>query len=273
MKKTAILATTALSALFFIGSSYAAETIATVNGKDITQTDLQSYAVQRAQRSRSKPGSVSRNILIEELVGQELLYQEAKKQKLEKKPEVAARLNRMTRNALSMEAINHFVENAVISEKELRATYEARVTKSDITEYKARHILLKSEEDAKAVIKALEAGESFEKLAKEKSTGPSAPNGGDLGWFTANRMVPPFSQAVIALKKGDFSKSAVQTQFGWHVILREDSRAAQPPAFESVREQIEGMMKQQKIQAYIGDLRKKAKITIVEKKAKAASSK
>lgn len=268
MTKTVTLAVSALSALLVAAPSFASDTIATVNGKAITQTDLQSYAVQRAQRSRSKPGSTSREILIEELVGQELLYQDAKKLKLEEKAEVAARLNRLKRNSLAMEAVNHFVATTKISDKELRATYEARITKSDITEYKARHILVESEADANAVIKSLEAGAKFEELAKEKSTGPSAPNGGDLGWFTANRMVPAFSQAVIALKKGEFTKKAIQTQFGWHVIIREDSRTAQPPKFEAVKEQIEGMMKQQKIQAYIGDLRKNAKITIVKKEVK-----
>ncbi|RLA20406.1 MAG: peptidylprolyl isomerase [Gammaproteobacteria bacterium] len=273
MKKTALLAASALSTLLFASPSFAETTIATVNGQVITQTDLQTYAVQRAQRSRSKPGSTSREILIEELVGQELLFQEAKKQKLEEKPEVAARLNRMKRNALAMEAVNHFVGAAKITDKELKTTYEARISKDAATEYKARHILLKSEEDAKAVVKALEEGANFEVLAKEKSTGPSAPNGGDLGWFTANRMVPPFSQAVIALKKGEFTKKAVQTQFGWHVILREDSRTAQPPKFEAVKEQIEGMIKQQKLQAYIGNLRKNAKITIVKEELKKASSK
>lgn len=273
MKKTAALTLSALSVLLFVSSTYAVEPVATVNGVAITQTDLQTYAVQRAQRSRSKPGSISREILVEELVGQELLYQEAKRQKLEKRPEVAARLNRMKRNALAMETVNHFAETTKISEKELKATYDARVSKESITEYKARHILLKTEEEAKAVIKALEAGAKFETLAKEKSTGPSAPNGGDLGWFTANRMVAPFSQAVISLKKGGFSKSAVQTQFGWHVILREDSRKAEPPAFSAVKEQIEGMMKQQKIQAFIGDLRKKAKITLAKKKQESAPAK
>jgi peptidyl-prolyl cis-trans isomerase C len=270
MTKTVTLAISALSALLVASPSFASDTVATVNGETITQTDLQTYAVQRAQRSRSKPGSTSREILLEELVGQELLYQDAKKQELAKKPEVAARLNRMKRNALAMEAVNHFVETAKISDKELRAAYEARVTKSDITEYKARHILVESEAAANAVIKSLEDGAKFEVLAKDKSTGPSAPNGGDLGWFTANRMVPAFSQAVIALKKGEFTKKPIQTQFGWHVIIREDSRTAQPPKFEAVKEQIEGMMKQQKIQAYIGDLRKNAKIIIAKKEVKKA---
>lgn len=272
MKKLPVLAVSTLSAFLLAAPAMAKDesikVIAKVNGTKITQSDLQTYAVQRTQGSGSKPGSIPRNILIEELVNQELLYQDALKQKLDKKKSVAERLNRIKRDALSMEAINHAAENAKISEKDLKATYDARIATTEITEYKARHILVETEESAKELIKSLEAGADFIKLAKEKSTGPSAPNGGDLGWFTPNRMVPPFSQAVIALKNGEFSKTPVQTQFGWHVILREDSKAAEPPAFETVKPQIEGMMKRQKIQEYIAGLRKGAKVELFDEEAK-----
>ena len=98
-------------------------------------------------------------------------------------------------------------------------------------EFKARHILVETQSEANSIVAELEGGANFAELAKTKSTGPSGPNGGDLGWFSPNQMVQPFSQAVAALEDGAFSKTPVQTQFGWHVILREDSREATPPTF------------------------------------------
>lgn len=268
MKKAAILATSALSILLFTATSQAEETttsVATVNGQIITQSDLQSYAVQRAQRSRTKPGETPREILIEELVNLELLYQEAQQKGLEKQPEVATLLNRMKREALSMAAVNDFAKNVSVTDAEMKEIYTSQISKTSITEYKARHILLKAKEEALAVIKQLKDGGDFATIAKEKSTGPTAKNGGDLGWFLPNRMVPAFAQAVVGMKNSEYTKEAVQTQFGWHVILREDSRISPPPEFETVKGQLEGMIKQQKIREHIGELRKTAKITVAKK--------
>ena len=120
----------------------------------------------------------------------------------------------------------------------------------------------KSEDDAKAVIKELDNGAVFSDVAKAKSTGPTGPDGGDLGWFKAGQMVPPFAQALTQMQKGTYSKAPVQTQFGWHVILLEDTRKATPPKFEDVKPQLANMMRGQQINAYIQNLRKNAKVDL-----------
>jgi peptidyl-prolyl cis-trans isomerase C len=137
-----------------------------------------------------------------------------------------------------------------------------------MTEYKARHILVDSEEAAKDVIKKLKKGEKFADLAKKVSKDPgSKGNGGDLGWFNPQQMVPPFSNAVVSLKNGELTQTPVQTQFGWHVILREDSRDQPPPAFDAVKDQLRSMMQTQRLQQHIGELKAKAKIEQFEKPA------
>ena len=126
-------------------------------------------------------------------------------------------------------------------------------------QFKARHILVASQGEAIDLITELDGGADFEELARDKSTGPSGPTGGDLGWFSPNQMVPPFSNAVAALEDGKYTSEPLQTQFGWHVILREESRDAEPPTLESVREVITQQVQQKKLQAYIASLRVAAK--------------
>ena len=127
-------------------------------------------------------------------------------------------------------------------------------------EYKARHILVKTEDEAKAVVKQLDDGSDFAKLAKEKSTGPSGKTGGDLGWFRPQQMVPPFSDAVAAMKKNTYTKKPVKTQFGWHVIKLEDLRDVQPPKFEDIKDQVKTIVQTKRVQKYVKSLRDKAKI-------------
>ena len=133
--------------------------------------------------------------------------------------------------------------------------YQEQVALAPPLEFKASHILVETQSQAVSLISELEGGADFAELAKENSTGPSGPGGGDLGWFSANQMVAPFSQAVAALENGAFSKTPVQTQFGWHVILRVDSRESTPPTLESVRDVVKQRVEQDKLQKYLKDLR------------------
>jgi peptidyl-prolyl cis-trans isomerase C len=130
----------------------------------------------------------------------------------------------------------------------------------DKTEYHARHILVDSKEKAEAVIKKLKGGAKFEDVAKAESSDNSKNNGGDLGWFTLARMVKPFGDAVKGLKKGEITPEPVQTQFGWHVIQLEDTRDVTPPPFDQVKTQVTNGVIQKKLQAYVEDLKKNAKI-------------
>ncbi len=168
--------------------------------------------------------------------------------------EVKSQMELQRRGLLAQAVATDFLEQNPATDEEMRALYEEQ-TELAPQEFKARHILVETEEEGIALIAELDGGADFVELAKEKSTGPSGPSGGDLGWFTPERMVPEFSNAVAALEDGAYSTSPVQSQFGWHVILREDSRTSTPPPFESVGEVLKQQVEQRKLQDYISGLR------------------
>ena len=238
------------------------EPVAVVNGKPIT---LQTYEFFLRQLQAERPNanlSGNRQLVVNELINRELLYQDAVKKKLDKDPEVAFALEQLRMNTMIQANVGKVASGVDISDAKLKKEYDEKIVKADISEYKARHILLKTEAEANAVIKELNNGAVFSDVAKAKSTGPTGPEGGDLGWFKAGQMVPPFSQALAKMKKGTYTKQPVQTQFGWHVILLEDTRKATPPKFEDVKPQLANMMRSQEVSSYIEGLRKKAKVTI-----------
>src|SRR5690606_14649647 len=174
---------------------------------------------------------------------------------------------------LAQIAAEHFINAAAITDEDLKKEYDQRVGSMKLTEYKARHILVDSEEAAKDVIKRLKKGEKFADIAKKVSKDPgSKGSGGDLGWFNPQQMVPPFANAVVALKNGELTETPVQTQFGWHVIQREDSRDQPQPPFDAVKDQLRSMMQTQRLQQHIADLKSKAKIEEFEKPGPAESS-
>nr|WP_305907923.1 peptidylprolyl isomerase [Methylomarinum sp. Ch1-1]MDP4520718.1 peptidylprolyl isomerase [Methylomarinum sp. Ch1-1] len=232
-----------------------------VNGKYISKQSLQALENDIKQRSHGQ-SSFPKEQLIEELIQRELLVQEALEKKLDQSPEVVERLSTIKNSLLSQAALQNYLKSNPVTDDEIKAEYDSKMGNAG-TEYKARHILVKSEEEAKQLIDELNKGADFVELAKSKSTGPSGPQGGDLGWFTADRMVAPFSEAVIAMENGKFSTEPVETQFGWHVILREDSRAQTPPPLEAVKEQIRPMLQRQKVQAMMENLRNQAKVEIL----------
>ena len=252
-----------LLALALVGSSAvavaAAEVAAVVNGTSIEKSTVDRYVQMRAAQ---QPGAHDSKQVLEELINRELLYQEAVKAGLEKDPDVAFQLQEHRITTLASAMASQTIRSKPITDAELRKEYDQLVAHSQGTEYKARHILVKSEADAKAVIVELDKGADFQKLAKERSTGPSGKQGGDLGWFAASQMVPPFSQAVSEMKKGTYSKTPVKTQFGWHVILLEDTRARPAPKFEDTRPQLEKMVQSKRLNDHIKALRDKAKIKI-----------
>jgi len=238
------------------------EPVAVVNGKSIS---LKTYEFFLRQLQAERPNANlagNRQLVVNELVNRELIYQDAVKKKLDKDPEVKFALEQLRMNTMIQANVGKVASGVDISDAKLKKEYEEKIVKADISEYKARHILLKTEAEANAVIKELNNGAVFSDVAKAKSTGPTGPEGGDLGWFKAGQMVPPFSQALAKMKKGTYTKQPVQTQFGWHVILLEDTRKATPPKFEDVKPQLANMMRSQEVSSYIEGLRKKAKVTI-----------
>lgn len=140
---------------------------------------------------------------------------------------------------LTQADVQNFVKANPVTDAEIKAEYDSKVAGENGTEYKARHILVKTEDEAKKIIVELNKGGDFAKLANKNSLdAKESQNGGDLGWFVAGQMVAPFSEAVVKLQKGKYTEAPVKTQFGYHIILREDSRAQTPPSLDSVKEQL-----------------------------------
>ncbi|NOQ35388.1 MAG: peptidylprolyl isomerase [Methylococcaceae bacterium] len=237
------------------------DAVAVVNGTYISKSSLATLAEEIAGRSHGQKFPKAQ--LLEELIQRELLVQDAKQKKLDQSPEIAERISMATRSLLSQAALQNYLKSNAVTDEEMKAEYDKEVTKSSGMEYKARHILVKEEAEAKKLIAELTKGAKFEELAKKHSTGPSGPQGGDLGWFVEGQMVEEFSKAVVALADSKFTTEPVKTQFGWHVILREEAREQTPPPFEAIKEQLRPALQQQKVQQMLEVLRKQAKVEIL----------
>ncbi len=236
------------------------DAVASVNGVFISKKTLETLEKEISERSQGQ--SFPKEQLLEELIQRELLIQQALQKQLDKTPDVIERMTTVKNSLLSQAALQDYLKSNPVTDAEIKTEYDSKMAAMG-EEYKARHILVKTEDEAKKLIGELEKGGDFQALAKKHSIDPMGSEGGDLGWFTADRMVPPFSEAVAALENGKFSKQPVQTQFGWHVILREESRPLTPPPFDAVKEQIRPMLQRQKAQTMLESLRKAAKIEIM----------
>jgi len=236
------------------------KTLATVNGTAITQAALDVYVQQR----KPKPGGAEANsgsVILNELINLELMRQDGVNKGLDKNAGAIALLDHQQRSVIAGVSIRHFMQENPVSDEQLQEFYDAQIG-TGAAEYKAKHILLKSEEDARQVITMLDNGSDFAELAKEKSTGPSGPNGGDLGWFGANQMVKPFTEAVATLEKGSYTKEPVTTRFGWHVIYLEDTRESSPPPFEDIKDRLRMLMINKALQEHVEEMRETAAIEI-----------
>ncbi len=234
------------------------DTVATVNGIKITSTELDTNL--KARQSTGQPSDPATGL--EDMVNLELLRQRAINSKLLDDPAVAAQINLQTTNVLATSYIEKALAESPTTDVELQALYQKHIVAQSQKEYKTRHILSESKEEAEQHIAALDKGADFAKLATEKSTGPSKANGGDLGWNVPGTFVAPFSAAMQALKDGEYSKTPVETQFGWHVILVEQSRDSTPPSFESVSQRLRHVATSEKVQSIINELREAADVNI-----------
>lgn len=233
--------------------------VASVNGNPITKAEVGIIKTELAQRRSG--GEVADDKIIDELIKRELLRQDAVAKQLAKNPDYQARIDNADRVILSQIAAEDFMKNVSVSDEELKKEYDTRVASMQRSEFRARHILVDKEDVAKDIIAKLAKGAKFEDLAKKFSKDPGSKNeGGELGWFSPQQMVQPFSAAVEKLKNGEVTQAPVQTQFGWHVIQREESRDAAAPAFDAVKEQIKSMMQTQKLHQYIDQLSASAKV-------------
>ncbi len=234
--------------------------VAVVNGSKVTRADVIASAENLPDQYRAQLDLIF-PALIERQVDLTLLTDEGRKQNLQDDPEVKAQIARATDDALRNALLRNHIEKG-LTEAAIKARYDRFAQElPPKSEVRASHILVENEEDAKAIIVELEGGADFATLAKSKSKDPSAAqNGGDLGYFTAEQMVPEFSQAAFALDKGAIAKAPVKSQFGWHVIKVEDKREGQPPTLEEARPQVEELLSGELVSEYIAGLRSAAKI-------------
>ncbi|MCK9622954.1 MAG: peptidylprolyl isomerase [Methylobacter sp.] len=239
-----------------------ADAVAVVNGQYISKSSLETLEKEIAERSHGQ--TFPKEKLVEELVQRELLVQDALQKQLDKSPEFIAQLEAAKKSLLTQAVLQNFIKANPVTDAEIKAEYDNKVAAEKGTEYKARHILVKTEAEAKKLITELNKGADFAKLANKHSLdAKESQNGGDLGWFSAAQMVAPFSEAVAALEKGKYSKEPVKTQFGYHVILKEDSRPVTPPPLEAVKEQLTPFMQRKKVQGMIETLRNQAKVEVL----------
>lgn len=232
---------------------------ASVNGVSIKQS-LVDFVIKDAAAQGKKIDDNARAAVIEKLITTELIDQEARQSALTKTPDFLAK-EQLTLQELRVNAyIEDHLQRNPLDEPTLRAEYERLKAQTSNKEYKASHILVNTEAEAKAIIAKLTKGESFAALAKSESLDGSKESGGDLGWFSPETMVQPFADAVVKMQKDRYSSAPVQTEFGWHVIRLDDVRNTEPPSFESVKGQLRNEMQRQQIGDLIQKLRAKAKI-------------
>ncbi|WP_316013709.1 peptidylprolyl isomerase [Roseobacter sp. HKCCA0434] len=233
--------------------------VATVNGTEITLGHVVAIRDRLPQNYRSLPPEVLLPGLVDQLIDQTLLSDEAVEAGAEDLARVQIQLDNERRGILSNETIATVLAGAVTEEK-IAEAYEALTSEmTRATEYNASHILVETEEEANDVIAELEGGADFAELAQERSTGPSGPNGGNLGWFGPGQMVPEFDAAVQALEVGAVSEP-VETQFGWHVVTVNETRLSPLPPLEQVQPDIVSQLNQDALQAHIDALREGAEI-------------
>ena len=236
--------------------------LATVNGEPIRLTDLQAAADNLPAQMQQMPPDQLLPLLLNQQIDRKALLVAARKEKLERKPDIAAQMQAAADEKLE----NAYVQQQVgpqVTEAAIQTEYNKDyANKPGPEQVDARHILVKTQAQAQAIIDQLNKGADFGKLAQAQSIDPGAKNGGELGWFSQNEMVPAFSAAAFALKPGQYTKTPVQSQFGWHVILSEGKRQAPPPALADVHDQIRQNLADAAIKATLTDARSKVKIVI-----------
>ena len=211
---------------------------AVVNGEKIYRSEVMMVVDSLPDQYKQLPAQALYPQIIQRLVDRKLLAQAAKKEGYLNRPEIKRRLEIEQEQVLHEAYLIGHIEQS-LTDARLKAAYDKKVAGAQKEEeVRARHILLKTEDDAKKVIGELEKGADFTKLAAERSVGPTSGTGGNLGFFKKDQMVAPFSEAAFALKKGEYTHTPVQTQFGWHVIKVEDRRAAKVPSFEDSKEEL-----------------------------------
>jgi len=269
MFRKGLFAATALTALMVLSHTASAAdakdpVIATINGVEITKTDLDLAEGNIDPQLAQLPPEQKKLAALTAVIDSKLIAAKAKSEKLQESEEYKNRMEFIADRELHNAYFKKHVVD-VVTDAEIKARYDKEIAEMPKQqEVHARHILVKTEDEAKAVIKALGEGKDFAELAKEKSTDPNKSDGGDLGFFRKGQMVPEFEAAAFAMNKGDVYKTTIKTQFGFHVIKVEDKRDTPPPEFDKVKDQVRQIIMRDKYIELLKASKDEAKIEIVD---------
>ena len=234
--------------------------VAVVNGYEIFMSDIMNRRQQLGPQAQQYPMQLLFNLILQDMITVRLVADEARKQGYDKESQLRRAISQIEDQILQRELMSRYVKDN-LTDDAVKARYDQFLKENPpLDEVRARHILVETEEQARAVIVRIGKGEDFARLARELSTGPSGKVGGDLGYFTREKMVPEFSAAAFELRPGDVTKSPVKTQFGWHVIKVEDRRTQDAPSYAQAEGQMREQVEEQLTRKYVGELREKAKV-------------
>ena len=250
-----LLALTAMVAL----PSFA-QNVATVNGKPIPAAKVDQVVKQVVAQGKATDSPQLREAIKKDLIGREVLIQEADKQGIGTRPDVKNAIDNARQSIIINAMLADYIKKNPVKDADIKAEYDKYKAQVGDKEYHARHILVGTEDEAKQIIAKLKGGAKFEDLAKQSKDPGSAANGGDLDWASPASFVPEFSKAMTSLQKGQITETPVKTQYGYHVIKLEDVRAAKIPPLEEVKQQVAESLQQRKLAAFREELMKKAKI-------------
>lgn len=258
MKK--VLLTAIAAATLGLALPAAAQNVAIVNGKPVPKARVEMLSQQLAKAGRPVDPAMESQ-LKDEVIAREIFMQEAQKRGLDASDDFKAQIELARQTILIRELFADYQKKNPVTDAEIQAEYDKFVAANGGKEFKARHVLVENEDQAKKIIADLKKGAKFEEIARKQSKDPgSGANGGDLDWATAASYVPEFAEAMVKLKKGETSQAPVKSQFGWHVIRVDDIREAQLPKLDEVRPQIAQQLQQQKLAQFQDNLRKSAKV-------------
>jgi peptidyl-prolyl cis-trans isomerase C len=231
----------------------------TVNGKPIPKSRVDFIVKQRAAQGQPE-NEQSRRMIMDNLITQEVVAQEADRKGFAKSADVRAQLDLMRQQVLVQALIQDYLKQHPVKDEDMKAEYEKVKAARGDKEYKARHILVDKDTEANEIIAQLKKGAKFEDLAKQSKDPGSKDRGGELDWAPPGTYVKPFADALTKLEKGKFTETPVQTQFGWHVIQLDDVRTQPFPAYDTVKQQLQSRLQEQEVHQYVSELRSKAKI-------------
>ena len=260
MKQKLLSGLVAAAVLGAVALPVAAQNLAIVNGKPVPKERAELLKQQVERSGRPITPEVESQIK-EEVIAREIFLQEAKKRGLEASKDFKSQMELARQTILIRELFAYYHKKNPVSDAEIQAEYDKFVAANSGKEYKASHILVEKEDEAKAIIASIKQGAKFEDIAKKQSNDPgSGARGGDLDWANPNSYVSEFTEAMLKLKKGEMTAEPVKSQFGWHIIRLDDERQAQLPKLEEVKPQIAQQLQQQKLGQFQEDLRTKAKV-------------